>query len=166
MIARPLCGVQFHLVATPGVLAHSGEQPPATPADLARLGAIVPSYVNLEGLALKGADGRQSPLRLSPVLRSDDTTLSLHAVRAGMGMAFLPEWLVDDDLASGFLVRVLPEFAAPPVTLFAVYTSRQYMAPKLRSFIDFLGQRLAATGKNKGLPNEASDDSRSTSNDH
>jgi DNA-binding transcriptional LysR family regulator len=146
LIARPLCRVQFHLVATPGALARSGGEPPAAPADLARLGAIVPSYVNLEGLALKGPDGRQAPLRLSPVLRSDDTTLSLHAVRAGMGVAFLPEWLVDDDLARGVLVHVLPAFAAPPVTLFAVYTSRQYMAPKLRSFIDFLGQRLAVTG--------------------
>jgi DNA-binding transcriptional LysR family regulator len=36
----------------------------------------------------------------------------------------------------------VPDFQAPAVTLFAVYTSRQYMAPKLRSFIDFLGERL------------------------
>jgi DNA-binding transcriptional LysR family regulator len=141
LIARPLCRVQFHLVASSAALARDGT--PASPADLARHGAIVPSYVNLDGHALHGKDGRSAPLQLSPVLRSDDTTLSLHAARAGMGLAFLPAWLVDDDLASGVLVRVLPDHAAAPVTLFAVYTSRQYMAPKLRSFIDFLGERLA-----------------------
>lgn len=141
LIARPLCRLQFHLVATPAYVARAGL--PATPADLAKLGAIVPSYVNLEGLALKGPGGRQAPLRLQPVLRSDDTNLTLHAVRAGMGMSFLPEWLVDDDLARGLLVKLVPDHAAPPVTLFAVYTSRQYMAPKLRSFIDFLGERLS-----------------------
>lgn len=113
------------------------------PADLAKLGAIVPSYVNIEGLALKGPGGRQVPLRLQPVMKSDDTTLTLHAVRAGMGMAFLPEWLIDDDLAAGRLVRLVPEYTAPAVTLFAVYTSRQYMAPKMRSFIDFLGECLS-----------------------
>jgi len=102
----------------------------------------VPSYVSIEGLALKDAKGRQAPLRLQPVMKSDDTTLTLHAVRAGIGMAFLPDWLIDDDLAAGRLVRLVPDYAAPPVTLFAVYTSRQYMAPKLRSFIDFLGERL------------------------
>jgi DNA-binding transcriptional LysR family regulator len=141
LIARPLCRVPFHLVAAPAALARDGT--PAAPADLARQGAIVPSYVDLDGHALQGPDGRTALLQLSPVLRSDDTTLSLHAVRAGMGLAFLPAWLVDDDLARGVLVRVLDDWRAPPVTLFAVYASRRYMAPKLRSFIDFLGERLA-----------------------
>ncbi len=141
LIARPLCRVPFHLVAATAYVERHGQ--PATPADLVKLGAIVPSYVNLESLALKGPGGRQTPLRLQPVMFSDDTTLTLHAVRAGMGLAFLPEWLVDDDIAAGRLTRLLPDHAAPPVTLFAVYTSRQYMAPKLRSFIDFLAARLS-----------------------
>jgi DNA-binding transcriptional LysR family regulator len=144
LIARPLCQVQFHLVAAPALLARTGH--PAVPADLARLGAIVPSYVELERLSLRGPGGRQAPLRLSPVLRSDDTNLTLHAVRAGMGLSFLPEWLVDAELAQGSLVHLLPGYSAPPTTLFAVYTSRQYMAPKLRSFIDFLGDALRREG--------------------
>jgi len=142
LIARRLCRLQFHLVAAPACIERAGGMP-ATPGELAKLDAIVPSYVSIEGLALKGAGGRQAPLRLQPVLKSDDTTLTLHAVRAGIGMAFLPEWLVDEDLAAGRLLRLVPEFAAPPVTLFAVYTSRQYMAPKLRSFIDFVGEQLS-----------------------
>lgn len=141
LIARPLARVPFHLAGTPECLRRMGGSP-ALPADVARLGAIVPSYVNLDNLALKGPGGRMFPLRLTPVLRSDDTTLTLHAVRADMGIAFLPEWLVEEDLAAGRLLRLLPDHAPHPVTLFAVYTSRQYMAPKLRSFIDFLGERL------------------------
>ena len=141
LIARPLCRVPFYLAGTPACLERMGGAP-ALPADLAKLGAIVPSYVNLENLALKGPGGRMFALRLAPALRSDDTTLTLHAVRADMGIAFLPLWLIDDDIAQGRLVRLLPEFEATPVTLFAVYTSRQYMSPKLRTFIDFLGERL------------------------
>lgn len=143
LIARPLCTLQFHLVASPACIERAGM--PAVPADLAKLDAIVPSYVRIEGLALKDGKGRQAPLRLRPVMKSDDTTLTLHAVRAGIGMSFLPEWLIDDDLAQGRLLRLVPDYKAPAVTLFAVYTSRQYMAPKLRSFIDFVGQRLGAS---------------------
>ncbi len=64
LIARPLC----QRAVPPG--GHAGAAcarmgAPAVPADLARLGAIVPSYVEpRQGLALKGPGGRQAPLRL------------------------------------------------------------------------------------------------------
>jgi len=143
LIARPLCRLQFHVVASSDCIAKAGWcGVPEHPAELAKLDAIVPSYVNLEGFTLRGPGGRQAPLRLQPVMKSDDTNLTLHAVRAGIGLSFLPEWLVDDDLAQGRLLRLVPDYAVPPVTLFAVYTSRQYMAPKLRSFIDFVSAQL------------------------
>lgn len=144
LIARPLCQVPFQLVAAPVYLRRAGT--PRTPADLAHHDAIVPSYVKLDNLSLRGPDGRQAPLRLAPVMQSDDTNLTLHAVRAGMGLAYLPDWLIEDDIASDALVALVPDYRAPVATLFAVYTSRQYMAPKLRSFIDFLGERLGAAG--------------------
>jgi DNA-binding transcriptional LysR family regulator len=152
LIARPLCRVPFYLAGTPAYLARRGGVP-ALPADLAKLGAIVPSYVNLENLALKGPGGRMFPLRLAPAMRSDDTTLTLHTVHADMGIAFMPLWLIDDDIAQGRLVRLLPEFESMPVTLFAVYTSRQYMSPKLRTFIDFLSERLGAQAPAKAPQN-------------
>ncbi|WP_420824265.1 LysR substrate-binding domain-containing protein [Variovorax guangxiensis] len=151
LIARPLCRVPFFLAGTPAYLERMGGVP-AVPADLAKLGAIVPSYVNLDNLALKGPGGRMFPLRLVPAMRSDDTTLTLHAVRADMGIAYMPTWLIDDDIAQGRLLRLLPDFEATPVTLFAVYTSRQYMAPKLRTFIDFLGERLGPPAASQGKP--------------
>ncbi|WP_295531382.1 LysR family transcriptional regulator [uncultured Pseudacidovorax sp.] len=144
LIARPLCAVDFHLVAAPHYLANCGQPGQFTqPEELAALGAIVPSYVELEGLVLRHADGRQAALRLTPVMRSDDTHLTRHAVHAGLGIAYLPSWLVDEDLAQQRLVGLVPEWRTPANTLFAVYASRQHMAPALRSFIDFLAAALA-----------------------
>ncbi len=139
LIARPICPLLFHLVAAPAYLKRHGV--PRRPADLAGLGAIVPSYVDISGLELLGPGGKvKTPL--TAVMKSDDTTLTYHMVHAGAGLAYLPDWLVADDLAGRRLVRLLPDLAAPPLTLFAVYTSRQYMLPKLRSFIDFLTESL------------------------
>ena len=143
LIVRPLCTLQFHLVATPAFLKREGR--PKAPADLERLGAILPTYVNLEGLEVSGPGGKLK-LHLHPALKTDDTTLAYHSVHAGLGLAYLPDWLVADDLRSGALKRVLPDYASAPSTLFAAYTSRKYMTAKVRSFIDYLSAALA-TGR-------------------
>ena len=144
LIARPLCEVPFYLVATPAYLQRAGT--PQQPPDLARHAAVVPSYVATGQMQLSQANGRSAPLHLVPALLSDDSNLSLHAVRAGMGIGMLPAWLVDADVQSGALVQVLPQWKVLTVTLYAIYTSRRYLAPKVRSFIDWLSGELGGGG--------------------
>ncbi|MFN8760096.1 MAG: LysR substrate-binding domain-containing protein, partial [Tagaea sp.] len=60
------------------------------------------------------------------------------AAREGIGLSFMPHWLVRDDLAEGLLESVLPREIWPAVTLHAVYPNRSYVPAKLRSFLDFL----------------------------
>ena len=139
LIVRPLCTLQFHLVATAAYLKRYGL--PKAPADVERLGAILPTYVNLDGIEVTGPAGKQT-VRLNATMKSDDTTLSYHAVHAGIGIAYLPDWLVQGDLQRGDLVRVLPGYEGPPLPLFAAYTSRKYLTAKVRSFIDFLSAAL------------------------
>ncbi len=139
LIARPICAVPFRLVAAPAFIQRFGL--PQTANDLAQLDAIVPSYVDINGLEIHGPAGK-SKARFRAAMKSDDTTLSFHAVHAALGVAYLPDWLVGDDLATGKLTLLLPDHQVPSVTLFAVYTSRRYMLPKLRSFIDFLSASL------------------------
>jgi DNA-binding transcriptional LysR family regulator len=139
LIVRPLCTLQFHLVATPAYLKRVGR--PKDVTDLERLGAILPTYVNLDGLELDGPSGKLR-VRLDATMKTNDTTLSYHAVHAGLGLAYLPDWLVADDLRRGDLEQVLPGFEAPTLTLFAAYTSRKYLTAKVRSFIDFFSAAL------------------------
>lgn len=149
LIARPICPIPFCFVATPAYLKRHGK--PRLPEDLGRLGAITPTYTKLDFVDMQGPGGK-SRASLTTVMKSDDTTLTYHAVHAGLGMAFLPEWLVADDVAARRLTRLLPNHLAASPTLFAVYTSRQYLLPKLRTFIDFLSASLGdpAAGKTIG----------------
>lgn len=140
LIVRPLCTLQFHLVAAPALLKREGR--PRGPAEIARLGAILPTYVNIDGLEVVGPAGK-TRLHLQAAMKSDDTTLAYHAVHAGLGIAYLPDWLVADDLKRGALKRVLPGYDTPRSTLYAVYTSRKYLTAKVRSFIDFFSTALA-----------------------
>ncbi len=76
--------------------------------------------------------------RFKPVLLSGNETLILMSAREAMGYAFMPHWLVTDDIAEGLLEIVLPETVWPKVPLRAIYPDRSYLPAKVRSFLDFL----------------------------
>jgi DNA-binding transcriptional LysR family regulator len=64
------------------------------------------------------------------------------AVLAGLGIARLPESVVREDLRRGALVRVLPQWNSPQGIAHIVFPSRRGLLPAVRSFIDFLAERL------------------------
>jgi DNA-binding transcriptional LysR family regulator len=71
-------------------------------------------------------------------LRANNGDVLREAALAGMGIILQPDFLVADALADGRLERLLPEWEIAPISIFAVYTSRNHLAPKVRSFIDYL----------------------------
>jgi len=75
-------------------------------------------------------------------LQVNDVPMIRHAAIAGIGIALLPTWLVADELGSGRVKRILPEFELTPTgfdpALYAVFPRTPQMAPKMRVFIDFL----------------------------
>ena len=103
---------------------------------------MLPTYTNIETVELTGPDGTFT-VKNQAVLKTNDTSMSLQLVRAGLGLAYFPQWIVAPELASGGLVRVLPAYEAFAPSVFAVYTSRKYMTTKVRTFIDFLSESLA-----------------------
>jgi DNA-binding transcriptional LysR family regulator len=70
--------------------------------------------------------------------------LLAQAAEGGMGIALLPNFIVEDALAAGRLVPVLCEWQAPPITINAVYPSARRVPQKTRAFIEFLIQALAS----------------------
>jgi len=67
---------------------------------------------------------------------------------AGVGVAYLPQFVVQECLSRGALERVLPEFSLPPGLLHAVFPSRRGMVPAVRALIDALAEGLRETGLN------------------
>lgn len=146
LIVRPVAHIPFWTVASPACLARFASARglrtarPQTVEEATGLPALLPAYLpQLTTLPL--VDGEPG-LKVDIVMRSDNTQLSCEAARAGLGATLLPEWLIADDLASGRLVPVLPGLAARPLPLFAAYTSRRYLTPKVRRFIDLMLEKI------------------------
>ena len=136
LIARPITKVAFHMVAAPAYLGRVGR--PTNVTDLSGQALLhYALYSPGESLPLKGERGVQT-VKFNPVLRSGNETLLHLAALEGMGLAFLPKWLIAQDVAAGRLEHVLPEQIIFEGRLFAVYPSRKYLSAKVRTFIDFI----------------------------
>ncbi|EJN13725.1 transcriptional regulator [Bradyrhizobium sp. YR681] len=135
LIARPITKVAFHMVGAPAYLDRAGR--PTTFADLAGQALLHYALYPGESFSLN-RNGTVETVKLNPVLRSGNETLLHMAALEGMGFAFLPKWLVADDIAAGRLVHILPDDVLFEGRLFAVYPSRKYLSAKVRTFIDFV----------------------------
>ncbi|MDA9443101.1 LysR family transcriptional regulator [Bradyrhizobium sp. CCBAU 51745] len=135
LIARPITGVPFYMVAAPAFLKRAGR--PKTFADLSGKALLHYALYPGESFSIEGEHGTET-IKLNPVLRSGNETLLHMAALEGMGLAFLPKWLVAEDIAAGGLEHVMPEHIIFVGKLFAVYPSRKYLSAKVRTFIDFI----------------------------
>lgn len=134
VIARALAPIPFVLVAAPALLARTGR--PERLADLDGLPFL--AYAPLMASGRIALPGTGEEIRFDPVVLSGNETLLLMAAREGMGFAFMPRAIVEDDLAAGTLDHILPTALTPSVPLYAVYPNRTHLPAKVRTFLDFL----------------------------
>lgn len=135
LIARALAPYRLRLCAAPAYIA---AHPPIThPSELTQHECLGFSYTELRTRwTFEGPDGLIIVL-VSGKLMVDSGEALLMAARAGIGILLQPCELVRDDLASGRLVELLPEFPVPTRPFHLLYAPDRRMTPKLRSFIDF-----------------------------
>ena len=135
LIARPVAKIRFHLVAAPAYLQKHGH--PKSMDELNGHKMLVYTLGPLGSSVTFGTPGAMQTLKFVPVLRSANETLLHFAAVAGMGLAFLPKFLVAQDLAANRLELLLPERFTAEGTLYGVYPSRRYLSAKVRTFLDF-----------------------------
>jgi DNA-binding transcriptional LysR family regulator len=51
-------------------------------------------------------------------------------------------WDVGDDITAGRLLRIQPAYSMPAAPLHALYPHSRHLAPRVRAFVDYLGERL------------------------
>ncbi|QMV72726.1 LysR family transcriptional regulator [Comamonas piscis] len=86
------------------------------------------------------------------VLSLNATMAVREAVRHGAGLSVLPDYAVADDLHSGRLVQVLPDWKLPSGGIHAVFPAARFRPVKVRAFVELLQQQLAQQGEEVGSP--------------
>ncbi|MCP2041295.1 DNA-binding transcriptional LysR family regulator [Neisseria sp. HSC-16F19] len=140
LIVRPLTEIEFYLLAAPDYLRRHGT--PQTPQQVAGHQAVLPSYVDKRHIEVHHrTSGERAAIELKPVAGSDNTLMVGRMIEAGIGIGYQPAWAVEDELAAGRLVRLLPDYRLFGATLYAAYVDRAFLSAKVRSFIDFFAQK-------------------------
>lgn len=63
-------------------------------------------------------------------------------VRDGLGIALLPDYLIEEDVNAGRLVHLLKPYCYRDDDVHAIFPHKHYMSPKVRTFIDYLSDNL------------------------
>lgn len=124
-------------VATPAYLKRAGT--PKHPNELLRHECLTLSSdaSQTRGWAFV-VDGAVTHLRPSGRLDCSDGQVLHDWCLAGLGLAWRSTWEVEQEVASGRLLTVLDDFAAPPNGIYAVFPHAKHLPLRVRLWIDFL----------------------------
>ncbi|EKV32632.1 Transcriptional regulator, LysR family [Caenispirillum salinarum AK4] len=139
MIARKLAPCRRVVVASPDYVERRGM--PMHPAELTGHDTLLYTLQATANIwTLVHADGSRADVSLSGRLRVNNGDALRSAAVAGLGVIITPTFIVGDDLAAGRLVRVLPDWEAEPIHIYAVYPPGRHLSVKVRAFVDFLAE--------------------------
>ena len=140
LIARKLAPARRAFVASHAYIASHGA--PMEPDDLARHACLTYGHTTMLQRWRIVRDGEAISVPIDSVLCSNSGDVLRAAALAGRGVAFLPTFLIGQDIQSGSLRTVLDRFPQPALTVHALFASNRYLAAKTRAFVDFLAERF------------------------
>ena len=90
----------------------------------------------------KNAD-KEKNLRVSGTVQYNSGHSLVDAALKGLGIVQLPDYYVQQYLASGELVSLLDNYREPEESIWAIYPHNRHLSPKIRLLVDYLAERLA-----------------------
>lgn len=140
VVAIPLARVPRVLVAAPELVADRRIDEPDA---LAGLPWIAISTFYRHELPLQRDDGVRQRLAIRPVLATDSLYATREAARQGLGAALLSGWSVQQDIAEGRLVQLLPRWRGTPLPVHLLYPNPPAPPARLRYFIEAMRRSMS-----------------------
>lgn len=129
-----LAEVPRSMVASPVLLEQYGEI--SHPEQLSVLPWIaVNTFFQHSVSLLHQARNEPVTLTISPRLSTDSIYVARNAALAGLGVTIVSSWMVEEDIANGRLVMLLPEWRAASLPVHLVYPWARYYPTRLRKFL-------------------------------
>ncbi|AJP56080.1 LysR family transcriptional regulator [Pandoraea vervacti] len=143
LIARTIAPMRMVTCASPRYLETHGV--PHTPEDL-RDHTLLP-YGHSQRVSWHYArDGQPLEIPVAGRLRVNNGELARDAAVAGLGVTWLPVFILAPALLGGRLVTVLDDFEPAPSSIYVVYPQHRQASLVIRAFSDFLASACSVAG--------------------
>lgn len=137
--SRKLADMRMHVVAAPAYLALHGR--PTHPGQLGEHRCF--AYTNVTSpWRFVGPDGTEVSVRLNGPLATNSGEAMLPALRRGLGIAMLPEFIVAEDLRAGRIEIILADWAPHTGALHLMTPPGTLRPARVEGLIAFLTDRL------------------------
>lgn len=138
LVARKLCDMKIHLYASPAYLMKHGK--PTQPDDL--MDHVCLRLISSSGEAVpwtlfSAEQGHWQGMPSGP-LSSNSPGLQRELATHGMGIVSLADHFATRQVEQGLLVKVLPEWTLPQVTIWCMTPGRRLLPQRTLAFIDSL----------------------------
>jgi DNA-binding transcriptional LysR family regulator len=139
--ARKLREVQTYIVAAPSYLERMGT--PRHPAELGEHECLRYSLIATPDLwRFRNDKGEEAAVRPHGRLSANNSDVMLYSLRSGHGIAVVPDFIIDADLASGAVVPILDDWRPQRVALQLVTPPGMIRPARVTALIEYLAARL------------------------
>ncbi len=140
LIARRLCKITRSVCAAPSYLKRMGT--PKVPDDLKNHACLIYTLSTAPFDWRFVVGGKTVTVRVNGSIQSNNGQFLISFLRAGMGVAFLPDFTVGEDIRSGRLKRILEHYPVEPHDLYVVFPANRHQSPKLSAFMATAAEHL------------------------
>lgn len=141
LISRVITKATLCLCAAPSYLVKNGT--PQIIEDLNKHQILIYGLKSVDyNLALYSKEGVLNTIRGVGRLKFDSGEAIKDAAAEGLGIAYLPDFLVKSDIQSGRLVQILPTYRSNMIPIYIIYPNKKNLPIRVRLFIDVLTKHL------------------------
>lgn len=145
-----LAEVPRSMVASPELLAQFGIL--AHPEQLSALPWIAVNTFYQHSVSLLHHQRNEAiTLNISPRLSTDSIYVARNAALAGLGVTLVSSWMVEDDIACGRLITLLPDWHASSLPVHLVYPWARYYPTRLRKFLALMKDVMSQVTGMRGV---------------
>ncbi len=128
------------LAASPEFLAT--HRAPAAPEELSTKHCVVFTTAPTPDSWRLHNGAKKADVAIAGPVRANSGGIVHEAMLRGVGIGFVPAFLILDDLRNGRLVRVLPQWRGAAIDVHAVWPSNRRLPGKARAFMDFVAASI------------------------